>query len=100
MRLANHDPLTGLFNRRRFSDELEALLANATGAGAGTRGALLFVDLDQFKYVNDTCGHPAGDRLIKTVANCLTTTIGDDGIVARFGGDEFAIVLNQDQAED
>ena len=94
LRLANHDPLTGLFNRRRFSDELEALLVKGTNAGSNTRGALLFVDLDQFKYVNDTCGHPAGDRLIKTVADCLSSTVGDRGIVARFGGDEFAIVLS------
>lgn len=93
LRLANHDPLTGLFNRRRFADELEALLVNGGGMNADSRGALLFVDLDQFKYVNDTCGHPAGDRLIRTVADCLSGSIGDDGIVARFGGDEFAIVL-------
>jgi len=93
LRLANHDPLTGLFNRRRFSDELEALLVKGSGTAGKARGALLFVDLDQFKYVNDTCGHPAGDRLIKTVANCLSAAIGKDGFVARFGGDEFAIVL-------
>lgn len=91
LRLANHDPLTGLFNRRRFVDELDEVLVN--GKGIKSRGALLFVDLDQFKYINDTCGHPAGDRLIITVADCLQKTIGDDGIVARFGGDEFAIVL-------
>ncbi len=91
LRLANHDPLTGLYNRRRFVDELQHLLLNSTSLGS--RGALLFVDLDQFKYVNDTCGHPAGDRLIRSVADCLKTAVGEDGIVARFGGDEFAVLL-------
>jgi len=91
LRLANHDPLTGLFNRRRFVDELENVIAGCSGKRC--RGALFFVDLDQFKYVNDTCGHPAGDRLIKSVAECLSATIGDRGTVARFGGDEFAILV-------
>ncbi|MDH4107818.1 MAG: EAL domain-containing protein [Gammaproteobacteria bacterium] len=90
LRLANHDPLTGLFNRRRFSEELDRELRSASRTRA--RGALFFVDLDQFKYINDTCGHPAGDRLIKKVADRLTRSVGDDGIVARFGGDEFAIL--------
>ena len=91
LRLANHDPLTGLFNRRRFVDELKKLLYEAEGGAA--KGSLFFVDLDQFKYVNDTCGHPAGDRLIKTVAERLKATVADNGVVARFGGDEFAILL-------
>ncbi len=91
LRLANHDPLTGLFNRRRFVDELEKL-ADSPSASKDL-GALFFVDLDQFKYVNDTCGHPAGDRLIKTVAERLRATVGDQGVVARFGGDEFAILV-------
>ena len=91
LRLANHDPLTGLFNRRRFVDELQQLLGKPLPSKA--RGALFFVDLDQFKYVNDTCGHPAGDRLIVTVAERLRATVGDKGVVARFGGDEFAILV-------
>lgn len=91
LRLANHDPLTGLFNRRRFVDELEQLLSKSP-ASKGL-GSLFFVDLDQFKYVNDTCGHPAGDRLIVTVAERLRATVGDRGVVARFGGDEFAILV-------
>jgi len=90
LRLANHDPLTGLFNRRRFSEELDRELRMASRARS--RGALFFVDLDQFKYINDTCGHPAGDRLIKKVADRLTRSVGDKGTVARFGGDEFAIL--------
>jgi diguanylate cyclase (GGDEF)-like protein len=88
-RLANHDVLTGLYNRRRFSEELRKELQKGA---AGGKGALLFVDLDQFKYVNDTCGHPAGDRLIKKVAEQLNRTVGDRGIVARFGGDEFTVL--------
>ena len=91
LRLANHDPLTGLFNRRRFVDELQKVLGSTSGSKI--LGALFFVDLDQFKYVNDTCGHPAGDRLIKTVAERLRATVGDKGVVARFGGDEFAILV-------
>jgi diguanylate cyclase (GGDEF)-like protein len=90
LRLANHDSLTGLINRRRFVEELEPELTTTSRLRA--RGALFFIDLDQFKYVNDTCGHPAGDRLIKKVANCLVKTVGDKGTVARFGGDEFAIL--------
>ncbi|HEX2139459.1 MAG TPA: GGDEF domain-containing protein, partial [Woeseiaceae bacterium] len=89
-RLANHDALTGLFNRRRFAEELKKeILKVATGK---TAGALLFIDLDQFKYVNDTCGHPAGDRLIRKVADQLARSAGERGIVARFGGDEFVVL--------
>lgn len=88
--LADHDMLTGLFNRRRFVEELRQHLQFSTGKN---RGALLFVDLDQFKYVNDTCGHPAGDRLIVKVADQLLHTVGTHGTVARFGGDEFTVLL-------
>lgn len=91
LRLANHDPLTGLFNRRRFAEELRTLLSRTSVSKQ--LGALFFVDLDQFKYVNDTCGHPAGDRLIVNVAGRLKMTVGNKGIVARFGGDEFAILI-------
>jgi len=90
LRLANHDGLTGLFNRRRLVEELKKEVDNVTVNE--TSSALLFIDLDQFKYVNDTCGHPAGDRLIRKVADQLTRTVLQQGIVARFGGDEFAIL--------
>ncbi len=90
LQLANHDPLTGLYNRRRFVEELEQMIADASRSR--NRGALLFIDLDQFKYVNDTCGHPAGDRLIIKVAEQLQRSVGSQGIVARFGGDEFAVL--------
>ncbi len=89
--LANHDNLTGLFNRRRFVEELKKELAVVVD-GSHT-SALLFVDLDQFKYVNDTCGHPAGDRLLGRVADELVRCAGAGGVVARFGGDEFAILV-------
>ncbi len=92
LKLANHDVLTGLFNRRRLIDELKKEIDNVTGKE--TRSALLFIDLDQFKYVNDTCGHPAGDRLIRKVADQLKRSVDDEGIVARFGGDEFAVLAS------
>lgn len=92
LRLANHDGLTGLFNRRRLVEELKKEIDNVTVNEASS--AMLFIDLDQFKYVNDTCGHPAGDRMIRKVADQLKRTLGHKGIVARFGGDEFAILAS------
>ena len=89
--LANHDNLTGLYNRRRFVEELNVELANI--AVHGHTSALYFIDLDQFKYVNDTCGHPAGDRLIRKVADELLRSVRHTDVVARFGGDEFVILL-------
>jgi diguanylate cyclase (GGDEF)-like protein len=88
--LANHDNLTGLFNRRRFMEELNVELANISVHGHSS--ALFFIDLDQFKYVNDTCGHHAGDRLIRKVADELMRSVRKDDIVARFGGDEFVML--------
>lgn len=93
LQLANHDALTGLFNRRRFVEELEQCIRSA--GRPRNKGALLFIDLDQFKYVNDTCGHPAGDRLIIKVAEQLENSVGSAGIVARFGGDEFAVLAEK-----
>ena len=92
LRLANHDVLTGLFNRRRLVEELKKEIDNVTVNDFSS--ALLFIDLDQFKYVNDTCGHPAGDRLIRKVADQLKQTVDGQGMVARFGGDEFAILVS------
>ncbi|MEQ9562653.1 MAG: EAL domain-containing protein, partial [Woeseiaceae bacterium] len=91
LRLANHDVLTGLFNRRRFVEELKKEVDNVSVNDKTS--ALMFVDLDQFKYVNDTCGHPAGDRMLRKVADQLIRSVGSAGQVARFGGDEFAILL-------
>jgi len=89
--LADHDPLTGLFNRRRFQLELERTLAEA--ARYNRRGALLFFDLDQFKYVNDTRGHQAGDALLKEVSRQLSRLVRSTDIICRLGGDEFALVI-------
>src|SRR5690606_38018029 len=89
--LAMHDALTGLFNRHRFVTELEREI-ESLAASAG-KSAVLFVDLDQFKYVNDTCGHPAGDELLKLASRCITSAVRNTDVVARFGGDEFAVLL-------
>lgn len=89
--LADHDPLTNLFNRRRFSDELELILSWAERYERP--GALLFFDLDKFKYINDTSGHQAGDALLRMVADMLSNTVRTNDITGRLGGDEFAIIL-------
>ncbi len=90
--LAHHDALTGLGNRRLLLDGLRQALAAADGA---QRGALLFLDLDGFKQVNDSVGHDAGDALLKEVARRLRTVAGSDALVGRLGGDEFAVVLRE-----
>src|SRR5580658_767938 len=87
--LAHHDALTGLPNRVLFRDSLEAALAFAR---RGHLLALLCLDLDQFKAVNDTLGHPIGDGLLLAVAQRLRDSLSDTDTVARLGGDEFAIV--------
>lgn len=89
--LADHDPLTNLYNRRRFSEELEQILNWAERYQHP--GALLFFDLDRFKFVNDTSGHQAGDAMLKMVADMLFYTIRTADIAARLGGDEFAVIL-------
>ncbi len=95
--LADHDPLTNMFNRRRFSEELEQVLSRAERYRHP--GALLFFDLDRFKYINDTSGHQAGDTLLKIVASMLAQTIRADDITGRLGGDEFAIILPEINAD-
>jgi len=89
--LADHDPLTGLLNRRRFEHELDRHIAEV--ARYGPRGALLVLDLDHFKYVNDVLGHHAGDELILSVAAVLQDRLRETDLVARLGGDEFAVLL-------
>ena len=88
--LANHDSLTGVSNRRRFVEDLKQEAIRVMRHGHSS--ALLFIDLDQFKYINDACGHPAGDRLICKVADELSRSIGAEDLVARFGGDEFVVL--------
>ncbi len=90
-RLALLDPLTGLPNRRLFNDRLDR--AAAVSARSGLPLALLLLDIDRFKDVNDTLGHPRGDALLIEVASRLRRTIRDADTVARLGGDEFAILL-------
>jgi diguanylate cyclase (GGDEF)-like protein len=90
-REASQDPLTGLKNRRRFEEDLE--LAMARARRERTTGAVLILDLDYFKQVNDSHGHPAGDRLIKEVADVLRRRSRASDSLARLGGDEFAVVL-------
>jgi diguanylate cyclase (GGDEF)-like protein len=90
LHLANHDQLTGLPNRHRFVAELNAELMRCAD---GARSALFFVDLDQFKYVNDTCGHAAGDHLLQLAAQQLRYAVRPEDFVARFGGDEFVVLV-------
>jgi diguanylate cyclase (GGDEF)-like protein len=85
---ARHDPLTGLANRSLFSQRVEAALARD-----GNAPAVMFLDLDDFKGVNDTLGHAAGDALLVTVAERLRGSLREDDLAARLGGDEFAVLL-------
>ena len=89
--LAEHDPLTGLANRRRFDQQLERHVDDCRRYGA--RGAVLMLDLDHFKQVNDTLGHAVGDELLCDVARVLSRRMRSTDLVARLGGDEFAILL-------
>ena len=89
--LASRDPLTGLLNRREFESRLQFVLGSAR-AGERTH-ALLYLDLDQFKIVNDTCGHVAGDELLKQLAGHLQKEIRASDMLARLGGDEFGVIL-------
>ncbi|HZO23481.1 MAG TPA: PAS domain S-box protein, partial [Steroidobacteraceae bacterium] len=88
---ASHDALTGLINRREFDNRLHTAVLNAQrGEGAY---ALLYIDLDQFKVVNDTCGHQAGDRLLRDVTGLLQARVRASDTIARLGGDEFGVLL-------
>lgn len=89
--LVRHDTLTGLINRRAFEEEVGALLEQT--AGTDRRHALCFFDLDEFKLINDSCGHAAGDEFIRQVTSVLVGKVRSGDIVARMGGDEFAILL-------
>ncbi|HEY2635507.1 MAG TPA: PAS domain S-box protein [Steroidobacteraceae bacterium] len=89
---ASHDALTGLINRREFENRLTAAVQNARQEGGGPH-ALLYLDLDQFKLVNDTCGHPAGDQLLKQITGVLQSRVRGGDTLARLGGDEFGILL-------
>jgi diguanylate cyclase (GGDEF)-like protein len=96
--LADHDPLTNLFNRRRFQEVFDRILAMSVRYKRP--GTLLFLDLDQFKYVNDLSGHQAGDALLLRVASRLRDAVRHTDILARLGGDEFALVLPEGAANE
>ncbi|MET7015634.1 sensor domain-containing diguanylate cyclase [Uliginosibacterium flavum] len=89
--LAFYDPLTGLANRRLFTDRLGHAFAKS--GRSGKFGAVLYIDLDRFKEVNDKLGHAEGDRLLELVADRLATNVREGDTVARFGGDEFVVLL-------
>jgi len=93
--LAHHDPLTGLPNRLLLRERIEQALARAEREQGS--GALLLLDLDHFKHVNDSLGHSAGDQLVKTVAERLRGCLDEHASLARLGGDEFAVVLESQQ---
>ncbi|MBX9777108.1 MAG: EAL domain-containing protein [Xanthobacteraceae bacterium] len=88
--LALHDPLCGLPNRIFFGERLEVVIADVLKGSPPA--AVLYIDLDHFKDVNDTLGHPIGDELIRAVTQRLTHTVRDNDLVARIGGDEFAVI--------
>lgn len=95
--MADHDPLTGLLNRRSFERELRAHIGRVERYGA--HGALLAMDLDHFKVINDSLGHVAGDELIVRVTSMLRSRLRDSDVLARLGGDEFAMLLPYADAE-
>jgi diguanylate cyclase (GGDEF)-like protein/PAS domain S-box-containing protein len=90
---ADHDSLTGLFNRRRFEQEVSGQLEYAQRYSRP--GALLLMDLDTFKFVNDSFGHPIGDKLLSDVGASLSAAVRGTDVVARIGGDEFAVLLRE-----
>lgn len=89
--LADHDPLTNSFNRRRFQEEVTRALDESARFGHG--GCLVYLDLDQFKYINDAAGHAVGDSLLKMVALTLASLVRSTDVVGRLSGDEFAALL-------
>lgn len=89
--LAFYDPLTGLANRRLFRDRLKSSISNAHRTKSST--ALMFIDMDQFKRINDTLGHDAGDLLLIEIANRLQDSVRETDTVSRVGGDEFTVLL-------
>jgi diguanylate cyclase len=96
--LADHDPLTGLFNRRRFAEELERWVSY--GSRYGERGAVLVIDVDNLKKVNDVFGHAAGDDLLARVGGLLADRLRETDVLARLGGDEFTVLLRRADEND
>ena len=98
MRLAQHDALTGLINRREFEKRLQHCLT--TAHEEARLHALFYLDLDEFKVVNDTCGHLAGDEMLKQVTGLLKARLRKTDTLARLGGDEFGVLLEDTELED
>ncbi len=96
--LVDHDPLTGLLNRRGFAAALGAQVAHSRRYGTG--GALLILDLDGFKAINDSQGHEAGDKLLVRAARELRVCLRETDVLARLGGDEFAVILPRETLEE
>ncbi|WP_245555258.1 bifunctional diguanylate cyclase/phosphodiesterase [Hahella ganghwensis] len=98
---STHDPLTDLPNRRALDEALKAVIEELRepegmlAEGPRSQGALMYIDLDQFKLINDTCGHEVGDLMLKELARELNKIIGGNGLLARIGGDEFAFLLER-----
>lgn len=95
--MATHDSLTGVYNRREFERQLKQTMLMVREEQGDL--ALLYMDLDQFKIVNDTCGHKAGDMLISELTQKLDNLVADQGTFARLGGDEFGVLLKNDNAQ-
>ncbi|MEE9102922.1 EAL domain-containing protein [Pseudomonas nitroreducens] len=95
--LAHHDPLTGLPNRLLLRERIEQALARAEREQGG--GALLVIDLDHFKHINDSLGHSTGDQLLKAIAERMQTCLDERCSLARLGGDEFAVILESPQQQ-
>lgn len=96
---AQHDPLTGLVNRRAFETKMKALLEQLKNKPEKNRHYLLYLDLDQFKVVNDTCGHDAGDELLRQLVVVLQHHLRKTDLLARLGGDEFGVILESCNAD-
>lgn len=98
--LASTDFLTGTLNRRAFTDKVEAFLSTFDARGIDDKGALMIVDVDSFKHVNDTFGHEAGDLTLQMMISQLKNSLPHDALIGRLGGEEFAIFLSHTNAAD
>ncbi len=96
--MAHHDPLTRLKNRYAFENELVSLMENVPKPGL--LHSLMYIDLDQFKIVNDTCGHSAGDKMLIKLTSLLQSVVADQAVLARLGGDEFGIIMKNTTIEE
>lgn len=94
---ARHDELTGIYNRREFESRFQGLMASARTSGK--HHVLMYLDLDEFKLVNDTCGHSAGDELLRQLTGIFGAHLDNNAILARLGGDEFGVLLESATAQ-